>query len=454
MADIRPFRAIRYQPDHVGDISKVIAPPYDVISPELQDELYARSEKNIVRVDLNRAEPGDEALSRYERANALLEAWLSEGTLTQDSEPGYYVLAQTFTGPDKVERTRTGFFSSVRLTRFGEGPVLPHERTLKGPKQDRLRLFRATKANLSPVFMMYEDPEQEVHKILESVLADPPLVEATMDRVRNRLWHVRDPKRIEALSSAISVRKLYIADGHHRYETGLAYRDERRQEAKTPTSAASDGGPGSGSNSVELGHFDAMPAYESILAFSAAVEDPGMVVFPTHRILHSLPNFNGSAFKEALEPFFEITAVAPSADLVQTLAAAGEGKMAFACVTSTGTDLLTLRKDAPLDLVKSLPGHPLHRSLDVTILHCVIMEHILGISREAQAAQENLRYSKDAKDAASQAANDAQVNAAFLMNPTRIDQVIAISNAQEIMPQKSTFFYPKVPSGLVLYPLG
>ena len=440
MADIRPFRAIRYQPDHVGNVSEVIAPPYDVISPELQDELYARSEKNIVRVDLNRSEPGDEELTRYERANTLLQAWLSEGTLTQDGEPGYYVLAQTFTGPDKVERTRTGFFSSVRLTRFGEGPVLPHERTLKGPKQDRLRLFRATEANLSPVFMMYEDPDQEVHKVLESVLSDPPLVEATMDRVKNRLWHVRDQERIDALSSAIRVRKLYIADGHHRYETGLAYRDERRQEAQAPGTAA----PGS---------FDDMPAYESILAFSAAVEDPGMVVFPTHRVLHSLPKFSVPAFKEALEPFFEISPLPASADLVSALAAAGEGGMAFACATSAGTDLLKLREDAPLDHVKSLPGHPLHRSLDVTILHCVIMEHLLGITREAQAAQENLRYSKDAKDAAAQATSDPSVNAVFLMNPTRIDQVIAISNAQEIMPQKSTFFYPKVPSGLVLYPL-
>ena len=428
MVDIAPFRAIRYDENKVGPIEKVIAPPYDVISPAQQDELYARHESNIVRIDLNKPEPGDQEMSRYERSGRIFHSWLSEQVMVQDAEPAFYVLSQTFKGPDGVERVRTGFFGCARITKFGEGPIMPHERTLKGPKLDRLRLFRATRTNLSPIFGMYRDPDERVLSELKSAMKLAPAVTATMDGVVNRMWILNDKWKVEQIVSALAAEKIYIADGHHRYETALAYRDERRSEGAPP-----DGG------------------HERVMMFVAAVEDPGMVVFPTHRLVHSLHGFDEAKFLAELDRFFD-RSDAPE-DVVDALAAAGKRGNAYAVVTKHGRWLAVAKPDAPWDEVSALPSHPDVRRLDVTILHSVILEHILGITKEAQASQQNLRYSKDAKEAftSPQAQKDVQI--AFLMNPTRVQEVIDVSNAGEVMPQKSTFFYPKIPSGLVLYPL-
>lgn len=434
MVDIKPFRAIRYAGDQVGDLSSVIAPPYDVISPELQNELYDRHAHNVVRVDLNRPEPDDGELSRYGRAAAIFSEWLASGVMKQDEAPALYVLAQTFVGPDGVERTRTGFFGRATLTRFQEGPIMPHERTLKGPKLDRLRLFRATKTNLSPIFGMYQDPEEEVLAVLSEVVTTVPVAEAQMSGVVNRLYRTDDAGQIGRIQRALAKKKLYIADGHHRYETGLAYRDERREAADTPNPEA---------------------GYESILMFSAAVEDPGMVVFPTHRLVHSLSNFGEAKMFVELSRFFEATEVKNDdpPGFIAALADAGRSANALGVVTENHAKILRLKKDAPLDDVPELPRHPTLRGLDVALLHGVVLEHLLGISREAQATQQNLRYSKDNTEAFEAPRTRPEVQAAFLMNATKVQEVIEVSDAGEVMPQKSTFFYPKIPSGLVLYPL-
>lgn len=432
MVDILPFRAIRYS-EAVGDLAQVVAPPYDVIKDKRRDALYAAHENNVVRVDLNRPEDGDEELSRYERSAAILNDWLEQGVLHQDDEAAYYVLAQTFTGPDGVQRTRTGFFGRARLTPFGDGPILPHERTLKGPKLDRLRLYRATKTNLSPIFGMVQDPDGEILKLLASVCGDAPTAELEFEDVKNQLWAVRDKKAVQSIQDALAPKNLYIADGHHRYETGIAYRDERRAEASEPNPEA---------------------GYESILMFTAAVEDPGMVVFPTHRLVHSLDNFDEAKVVEALSRFFKISDH-PADDvgkLMDTLANS-DAKNAFAMVTKSGVRILETKKDAPFGEVDVLPKHKDVRELDVTVLHAVILEHVLNISREAQASQANLRYSKDNQEALSSPQTEEAVQIAFMMNPTKIREVIDISDAGEVMPQKSTFFFPKIPSGLVLYPL-
>lgn len=434
MVDIKPFRAIRYAAERIDDLSSVIAPPYDVISSTLQAELYARHDKNIIRVDLNREEPGDQELSRYERAGKFLNAWLAEGTMTKDPAPTFYVLAQTFVGPDGIERTRTGFFGRATLTRFGEGPIIPHERTLKGPKLDRLRLFRATKTNLSPIFGIYRDPEEEVLEVLSEVVSGHPLTETRMDGVVNRMYRADNADQRERIRRALADKRLYIADGHHRYETGLAYRDERRQAAATP---------------------DPEAGYESILMFSAAVEDPGMVVFPTHRLVHSLPSFGEEKMLAELQRFFDATELSkndPPA-FVDALRVAGTSTNALGVVTAGHAQILQLKDRAPLDEVPELPRHPMLRRLDVALLHGVVLEHLLGISREAQATQQNLRYSKDNTEAFHAPDIQNEVQAAFLMNATKIQEVIEVSDAAEVMPQKSTFFYPKIPSGLVLYPL-
>jgi uncharacterized protein (DUF1015 family) len=438
MVDIGPFRALRYDGRQIDDLAAVLAPPYDVISPAEQERLYARHPANIVRVDLTRREPDDDELGPYRRAAETLTEWLSSGVMAADAAPAYYVLAQTFTGPDGVTRTRTGFFGKARLSRFGEGPIMPHERTLTGPKLDRLRLYRTTRTNLSPIFGMFQDPDGEILEHLQRAMQAAPTAEAQMGGVQNKLWRLEDSEAVEALRRALAPKKLYIADGHHRYETGLAYRDERRQAA-TGAPAGEE------------------PGYESILMFSAAVEDPGMVVFPTHRLVFGLEPFSAGALTERLSRFFDVTPAPEGAEAaVAALARAGERGNAFLLATASGRHLLSAKADAPWDEVAALPEHPALRGLDVAVLHAVVLEHVLGISKEAQASQTNLCYSKDAREALEAPArgfDGRAIQAAFLMNPTKVGEVIAVANAGEVMPQKSTFFYPKIPSGLVLYPL-
>lgn len=433
MVDLSPFRAIRYT---AADIAPLLAPPYDVIDEAEQQRLYDRDPHNIVRIDLNKPESSDHARSRYVRAAGFLEQWQKEGVLAQDERPAVYVLAQTFTGPDGVERTRTGFFARVRLVRFDEGQILPHERTLRGPKVDRLELFRATRTNLSPIFGAYQDSDHAVQRLLASATSGAPIADATMSGTKNRLWRVDDPAVVSALVAAFDAKKLYIADGHHRYETGLAYRDERRAEAG--------------------GAVDPDAGYEHILMFSAAVEDPGMVIFPTHRLVHGLAAFDPASVREKLSPFFEVAAAPREARAAQAaLAEAGAAGNAFLMVTADGPWLLRARKDAPWDRAAALPVQAALRTLDVSVLHAVVLEELLGISREAQETQANLRYSKDFAQAfGSVQEGGGGVQAAFLMNPTKIEEVIAVAESGQVMPQKSTFFYPKIPSGLVLYPLG
>lgn len=431
MVELSPFRAIRYASG--GDLSRVLAPPYDVIDAVEQGQLYDRDPHNIVRIDLNRAETSDHSESRYERAAEFLARWQKEGVLTLDDRPSIYVLAQTFVGPDGVERTRTGFFSKARLVAFDEGSILPHERTLRGPKVDRLKLYRATKANLSPIFGAYRDPKGEVLGQLAAVQQELPLATAQLGKVRNHLWRVPEGPVTAAISAALGQRKLYIADGHHRYETGLAYRDERRAAEPTPRPDA---------------------GYEHILMFSAAVEDPGMVIFPTHRLVHSLARFELEPVLAELRRYFEVRPLGPESDRAQAALSAERKNNAFLLATRGARHLLVLRSDAPLGSIAALPAHPALRSLDVSVLHAVVLETILGVTPEAQASQANLRYCKDWAEALGAPEKDPSVAAAFLMNATKIDEVIAVAESGEVMPQKSTFFYPKIPTGLVLYPLG
>ncbi|MCC7382785.1 MAG: DUF1015 domain-containing protein [Deltaproteobacteria bacterium] len=431
MVDLSPFRAIRYAGE---DVAPLLAPPYDVIDAAEQDRLYARHPHNIVRIDLNRAEDADHPLARYERAAGFLSEWLAQGVLLRDPTPAIYVLAQTFTGPDGVDRTRTGFFARVRLCRFDEGWILPHERTLRGPKADRLHLFRATKTNLSPIFGAYRDPGGEVRGLLHAASARAPLYEATLGAVKNRLYRLDAEGALQRMSELFAPKKIYIADGHHRYETGLAYRDERR--------------------AAQGGRIDPDAGFEHILMFSAAVEDPGMVIFPTHRLLHGLPTIDLAQFLGSLSRFFSVEAAPAEAGAARlALERAGRDASALLMVTPRGHYLLRAIEGAPWHEIAALPSTEALRHLDVTRLHAVILETLLGVSPEAQATQANLRYSKDFAEAFAAPEHDPGVQMAFLMNPTKIDEVISVAESGQVMPQKSTFFYPKIPSGLVLYPL-
>jgi uncharacterized protein (DUF1015 family) len=426
MAEIAPFRGILYTPQ-AGAPEKLLAPPYDVISPEEREKLAALDPHNCVRLIL----PSGEGDTKYAHAADLLQAWLAEGVMRRDEQPALYRYHQTFTAEGKTT-TRKGFICRIRLHRFDEGVVLPHERTLAGPKADRLKLKRATRAHLSQVFGLYSDPGRLSDAPFEAVEEGAPALEGkTTDGVVQRLWRLTDAAAQREVTRLLADKKVYIADGHHRYETMLALREELRKETQNPRSA------------IEYGTI-----------FLANMDDPGLLVFPTHRVVHSLAGFALPTVLEKAKAFFQVTeAQVGSPEQVRAeLARRGQEAPSFAVVKGGAIAYLTLRKDVDLARVASLKGPAVLQQLDVTLLHALVIEGILGIDRAAQEKQTNLRYVKDTGLALKEAA-DPSVNAVFLMNPTPVAHVKAVADAGEVMPQKSTFFYPKLASGLVLNPL-
>jgi uncharacterized protein (DUF1015 family) len=437
MAEIAPFRGILYKPGPTAsnDVSALIAPPYDVISERERKELAARSPHNSVQLILPQDRPGRGTDDRYQVAAETLRDFLHTGVMARDEQPALYRYHQIFTPPGEASAppvVRRGFICRVRLHRFSEGIILPHERTLAGPKADRLKLKRATRTHLSQVFGLYDDPQREADAAFEELEREEPALQGkTSDGVTHRLWRLTDPAAVAAVQRVLAGRSIYIADGHHRYETMLALRDELRRE------------PGyCGENSaVEYGSI-----------FLCNVADPGLLVFPTHRVLHSLPGFSLDALLAKLAAHFRIEEAAPpasGAEVRRELQQRGAGGPSFLVVSGGRAVYLTLRPGADLSV---LSGPAVLRTLDVTLLHALVLEQALGIDRAAQEAQTYLRYIKD-NEQALQAARAPDVQAVFLMNPTPVAQVMACSDAGEVMPQKSTYFYPKIASGLVLNPL-
>jgi uncharacterized protein (DUF1015 family) len=431
MAEIAAFRGILYDTAKAGPAARLLAPPYDVISPAERAELAALDPHNCVRLILPKDAGGGDSDEKYAHAAADLRTWLEEGVLRRDERPALYRYHQTFTAEGRTA-TRKGFICRIRLARFDEKVVLPHERTLSGPKADRLKLKRACRAHLSQVFGLYSDPARRTDAPFERLESEPPALEGTTtDGVAQRLWRLTDPALQAEVVRALASEKVYIADGHHRYETMLALRDELRAEAKSPRS------------SVEYGTI-----------FLANMDDPGLLVFPTHRVVHGLPAFDAEALVRRAGEFFEVEpAAAKDAPAVRAgLAERGRRAPAFAVAAGGRLYYLVLRQNAALDRVPALRGPAVLRTLDVTLLHALIIEEILGIDRAAQEKQTNLRYVKDTAHALAEAAAPG-VQAVFLMNPTRVEQVKAVADAGEVMPQKSTFFYPKLASGLVINPI-
>lgn len=426
MAEIAAFRGILYT-KQAGPAEKLLAPPYDVISPEERARLAALDPHNCVRLIL----PEGDGDAKYETAARELRAWLDAGVLRRDEQPALYRYHQTFTAEGRTA-TRKGFICRIRLHRFDERIVLPHERTLAGPKADRLKLKRATRCHLSQVFGLYADPRRATDAPFEAVEREAPFIEGTTsDGVTQRLWRLTDAAAQREVARLLADQKIYIADGHHRYETMLALRDELRAEAKGPRS------------SVEYGTI-----------FLANMDDPGLLVFPTHRVVHGLASFDLEAVLARAGAYFTVERV-PGADPAAVrakLAELGQRQPSFALAAGDSLAYLTLRKDVDLERVPSLRGPAVLRQLDVTLLHALVIEDILGIDRAAQEKQTNLRYVKDTAAALAEA-RDPKVQAVLLMNPTPVHHVKAVADAGEVMPQKSTFFYPKLASGLVLNPI-
>ena len=419
MAEVVPFRAVRYDLSRAGAADSLIAPPYDVISELDRKALEAKSPFNIVRVDL----PQGDREQKYRNAARELRRWLEEGILHRDDAPAFYRYHQIFS-VDGREHTRKGFICRIRLRRFDERVVLPHERTLSGPRLDRLELARACRMHMSQVFGLYSDPGRTVDREFDSIDPGAPELEARLGSAVHKLWRLTDAGAHRRIAAAMADRKVYIADGHHRYETMLAIREELRPQARSPRA------------SIEYGSM-----------FLTSMEDPGLVILPTHRVVHGLADFDLARLLEQLRARFAVDEVpATSAAELRTKLASSE--RSFLLASRRRIFLLSLRPGEEA----AVPGPKPLRTLDVPILHALVLEQALGIDRAAQEQQTNIRYVKDF-DAALEESRRADVQAAFLLNPTRISQLKAVADAGEVMPQKSTFFFPKLASGLVLDPI-
>ena len=437
MPTIRPFRALRYDAEAVGDLGMVVAPPYDVIRPAQHQVLLLRHPRNIVRLDLPSEEPGDEPGDRYRRAARILAGWRSDGTLRKDPRPSIYICEQTYRVPGTdVERTQRGFFARLRLEPFGPGGgVLPHEKTLAAPREDRYLLLRATGVNTSPVVGLYDEPSGRARRILADLTVDAaPVLDVTDDDgTRHRLWMVpvetggeRPEAELVALAAA---NPITIADGHHRYETALRYRDERRMTR----SCEED------------------PAFDFLLMLFLATDEP-LTVLPTHRVVRNLADASGDSIRERLRGFFDVTLVPDRDALVGTferaaLAPGGRGR--FGAWWRGGGALLDARADSD---DASFAGREALRSLDVARLGAVL-ERGFGIDAQ-QVAGGRVGYTKSAAEAVDLVESRTDgADLAFLLEPTPVASVAAVARAGEVMPQKSTYFYPKALSGLLVNPL-
>jgi len=432
MAEIVPFKALRYDP-HQVKLEDVLTQPYDKITPEMQAKYYERSAHNLVRIILGKAgETDTPAFSVYTRAAEYLHDWRSGGILKQDAEPCFYLYSQTFTVPGTPELVeRRGLIAAGRIHDYRDGVVFRHEQTLAKPRADRLNLLRATRAHFGQIFMLYSDPQAEVEALLQAKANEEPDT-SVLDEYEtlHRIWRVHEPKLIQAIQERMSGKDLMIADGHHRYETALAYRDEQRAAGSTDRNAS----------------------HEFVMMTLVPMESRGLVVLPTHRIIHGLPSFDREQMLERAGRFFDVDRVdqrTETRSATTLLRKAGENGTAFVAVTRQGTYLLQAKKGAVQDALTGVSA--LQCQLDVVQLHKILLERVLEISEEAIHNQEYVKYERDASEAISYIRQGA--NVAFLMNPAKIKQVCDIAFAGDVLPQKSTDFYPKLLSGLAIYAL-
>ena len=419
-------------------MDQAVTQPYDKINPAMQDRYYAASPYNLVRIILGRREPADNpANTVYTRAAADFRAWRAQGVLRQDSAPSIYVYSQRFTAPgESAARERRGFIALGRIEDYSARVVFRHEQTLAKPKADRLDLLRATRAHFGQIFMLYED-SGEIDVALAAATQSAPVIELTDEyQVVNRVWQVSDPALIASVQKLMQDKKLIIADGHHRYETALAYRNERRAASPSSQPVAPDA------------------PYEFLMMTFVNLNSPGMVILPTHRVVHGLPSFSADDFQNSSRKFFAMEEIDPALDgprAAAILRDKGKSGATLLAVTANRAFLLgRLRSAAAASLFAGLS--PQQQQLDVVQLHKCLLEGVLKLSEESIREQRNLSYVRDADEALSQV-RSGKADIAFLMNPCRVQQVRDVAFAGEVMPQKSTDFYPKLLSGLTIYAL-
>lgn len=420
MPEIIPFRGVLYNQSKVN-IDDVVAPPYDVISPEQQQKLYERNPYNVIRLILGRED------DRYTSAANHLKEWQGRQILVRDEKPAFYIICQTFNGSNGKPITRRGFIALCRLEEFEKKIVLPHEKTLAKPREDRFKLFKATDSNFSQVFSLYSDSEKNVDRVMNGFAKASPLIDVVFEDVHNRVWRLQDDEAIGKIQDFMRSKQVLIADGHHRYETALAYRD--LMKSQNP-------------------HHTGNELYNYVMMFFTNVDDEGLVIYPTHRIVHSLKQFDAKGFLQNIEQHFIVREFNEREALLQALSSSSARSFGL---TIQGDSLFYLLSLKPTSVVSELVKDQLPqevKELDVTLLHSVILRDILGISVEAQEQKLNIDYVRDAVDAFD-AVHSKKAQLAFVMNPTKIQEVRTIAKADYTMPQKSTYFYPKLLSGLV-----
>jgi uncharacterized protein (DUF1015 family) len=444
MAQVYPFRAFRYNPER-APFERVLTQPYDKISPAMQEKYYAADPHNLIAVEKGRAYPGDTPQNNvYTRAAAAIEDWIRNHVVVQDPVPSFYAYMQEYTVPGSEERrTRRGFIGAGKLEEYSAGVVFRHEHTLSGPKADRLELLRHTKTHTGQLFMLYSDSQRRIDAILtEAEAAAAPATEMRDEYgVVHRLWVMAEPERVAAIQEAMEDQKLVIADGHHRYETALNYRNECRTRA---------------------GKIDPDASYERVMMTFVNTCSEGLTILPGHRVAAHVHDFSWSGVRRHLEPWFAAEAFPFSSDekktearkkFLEKLASARE-KRAIGVYPAVDSQkrafyVLTLREG--VNLAQLLPNvSPLQRELDVVLLHEGILEPALGITPQAVTAEANLTYEREAS-AALDAVDSGRAQISFLLNACDVEQVMKIATSGEVMPQKSTDFYPKLLSGITMY---
>jgi uncharacterized protein (DUF1015 family) len=452
MAHVEPFRALRYDPARVA-LTDVVTQPYDKITPEMQDRYYAASPYNLVRIILGKQQPGDHpGENTYVRAAGFFGDWRRQGMFFQDSQPSIYVYSQRFAIPGGNKGAeRRGFIALGRMEDYSAGVVFRHEQTLAKPKADRLDLLRATRAHFGQIFMLYGDPGHEIEGLLSSENASDMQIRDEYG-VLHQVWRISDSTLIDLVRGKMRDKKLIIADGHHRYETALAYRNEQRSMAAMVAVAGAPRERVSGETAAASGQ-DANAPFEQVMMTFINMDGPGLVILPTHRVVHGLSSFSPAQFREKARAYFGIEEADPGIDAERATAIlrqAGRVGIALLAVCADRVFLLDRPKAFDSEIFAGLSLR--QQSLDVVHLHKCLLEGALGLSEESIRDQKNIRYVRDADDALGQVRR-GEANVAFLMNPVRIEQVRDIAFAGEVLPQKSTDFYPKLLSGLTIYAL-
>ena len=446
MSTIVPFRGIRYNPEKVSNLADVVTPPYDVINTAAQQRYYDKHPYNIIRLEYGKTygEDSDQS-NRYSRASADYNAWLENKVLLPDSRPALYLYEQEFT-VDGSRKVRSGYICGVKIEPYEKGVVLPHEETLPKHKADRLSLMKACHANFSPIFSLYSDPKYTVTDSLKKAVAGIPQTSFTDENGdSHRLWAITDPEAIEQVQRLMADRSIFIADGHHRYETAMNYKLEREKE----------GGYGKDD-----------PSYNYVMMTLVNLYDPGLVVLPTHRLVKNidrkvipglLENLGQNFLLEEFEPEKTTKSIkkflSDLSDKGRDLSGKSLHRHIFGVYLNKKLYFASLKKEEDLPALMRPDKSPEWRGLDVSVLHSLIMERYLGIDEKLLASGEHITYTRE-EEGALEAVDSGEYQIAFFLNPTLVEEVTGVAANGEKMPQKSTYFYPKLITGLVIKGLG